>query len=158
MLFLLFKAGSQRYALSANRVLEVLPLVNITPVSEGPPGLAGYFNYKGRAVTALDLCALICGRPAHPQLSTRIILVKHPAAPAPDHLLGLIAEQVAQMVNRPSSDLSDPGLRLPNAPHLGPVFMDGEGAVQCIYEDRLLVGIASRPVLSATSPPTEPAV
>ncbi len=145
MLFLLFTAGSQRYAIPAARVVEVLPLLHLTRVPQAPAPLAGYFNYQGCPVSAVDLSALTAGRPAAEQLSTRIILVRHPAAPGPDHLLGLIAEEVTQTLKRPAADLSHTGVRLAEAPHLGPVFMDEHGAVQCIYEDRLLVSALPQP-------------
>ncbi len=144
MLFLVFNAGQQRFAIAASRVVEILPLVEIT-AAQGTSGLAGYFNYKGRPTIAFDICHLLCGRPATQSLSTRIVLVKHPSAPPPDHFLGLLAEHVTTVVKLRNSDLTDPGVRLQQAPHLGPVFMDQEGAVQCLYEDRLLLEFEKKP-------------
>src|SRR5438445_146788 len=81
MLFLLFKLGKERYALSASRVVEVLPLVDLKQLPQAPNGVAGVFNYRGRPVPALDLCALTLGHSSSELLSTRIIIVNYPGPP-----------------------------------------------------------------------------
>jgi chemotaxis-related protein WspB len=138
MLFLVFKIGDDRYALDANRVVEVLPLLTMKQMPHAPPGFAGVFNYRGRPVPALDLCQLTLGRPAREQLSTRIILVSYPGQNSREHLLGLIAEHATQVLRKDASEFKDGGFTLPDAPYLGPVLMEGAGSIQRIYEQHLL--------------------
>lgn len=76
MLFLLFQVGNDRYALEANRVVEVIPLLTLKHLPRAPRGVAGLFNYRGQPVPALDLSDLLLGQPAAERLSTRIIIVQ----------------------------------------------------------------------------------
>jgi chemotaxis-related protein WspB len=61
MLFLLFQLGSERYALDASRVVEVVPLLCLQRLPQAPPGVAGVFNYRGQPVPAVDLSQLTMG-------------------------------------------------------------------------------------------------
>ncbi len=64
MLFILFQLGSDRYALPAGQVAEVLPLVALKALLGAPAGVAGLIDYRGTAVPVIDLSALALGRPA----------------------------------------------------------------------------------------------
>jgi chemotaxis-related protein WspB len=138
MLFILFQIGADRYALEAAQVVEVLPLVELAPVAAAPPGVAGLLNYRGRPVLAVDLCALSRGGPASRKLSTRIILVRTHSPDGAHHLLGLIAEQVTQMLRKEASDFVNPGPRFKKQPLPGPMFFDASGPIQWIQEQQLL--------------------
>ena len=138
MLFLLFQLGKERYALQANRVVEVVPLLELKQLPQAPKGVAGIFNYRGRPVPAVDLCALTLGQPASERFSTRIIIVNYPDDRGTNHLLGLIAEHATEMLRKDASDFLDSGVKLSEAPYLGPILMDDKSPVQWIYEQRLL--------------------
>lgn len=138
MLFILFRIGKDRYALEANRIVEVAPLLELKRLPQGPRGLAGLFNYHGRPVPAIDLCHLTTGQPASERLSTRILIVKCRDESDQEHLLGLIAENATEILRRNAKDFVDPGVRLADAPYLGPVLMDTLGPIQWVNEQRLL--------------------
>ena len=135
MLFLLFQLGKDRYALEASRVVEVVPLLALKQLPQAPEGVAGIFNYRGRPVPAIDLCALTLGHPASERLSTRIIIVNFPDAGA-NHLVGLVAEKATATLRKDARDFVEPGPR--TAPYLGPVLMDSNGPIQWVHEQRLL--------------------
>jgi len=151
MLFLLFQLGKDRYALAANRVVEVLPLVALKRLPQAPIGVAGLFNYRGRPVPALDLCALALGHPASERLSTRIIIMKYPDAGGTDQLLGLIAENATGMLRKEAKEFADAGVHLQAAPYLGPVLMDGAGVIQWVHEQRLLTDEVRNLLFSQTA-------
>jgi chemotaxis-related protein WspB len=138
MLFLLFQLGHERYALEASRVVEVVPLLALKRLPQAPRGVAGIFNYRGRPVPAVDLGELTLGRPAREHFSTRIIIIHYPDDHGTDRLLGLIAEQATELLRKEPQDFSEPGVKLEAAPYLGPVLMEGNRAIQRIYEQRLL--------------------
>lgn len=106
MLYLLFQLGHDRYALPARDVVEVLPYLALPPIPRAAPGVAGLCNYRGRLVPVLDLCVLLCDRPARAVLSTRIIIVKAGEPSAPETLLGLIAERATGTLRRDPGDLA----------------------------------------------------
>ena len=136
MLFLLFQLGNERYALEASRVVEVVPLVALKSLPQTPKGVAGIFNYRGQPVPAVDLCALTVGEPAKEHLSTRIIVVKLEGDG--DRLVGLIAEHATEMLRKEPGEFMESGLRIKAAPYLGGVFLDPNGPIQRVHEQRLL--------------------
>lgn len=138
MLFVLFHLGNERYALEANRVVEIVPLLELKCFPQSPPGVAGMFIYRGRPVPALDLCALTLGRPATEHLSTRIIIVNYGDTPEQEQLVGLIAERATETIRREPKDFSEPRVKLSTAPFLGPVLTDDQGVVQLISTQKLL--------------------
>jgi len=138
MLFVLFHLGNERYALEANRVVEVVPLLELKRFPQSPPGVAGLFIYRGHPVPALDLCSLTLGRAATEHLSTRIIIVNYSATPHEEQLVGLIAERATETIRREPKDFSEPSVQLSTAPFLGPVLTDDKGVIQLISTQKLL--------------------
>jgi len=138
MLFLLFQLGKEYYALEADQVREVLPLVGMKSIPHAPSGVAGVFNYRGLPVPAIDLCELTLGRQARKRLSTRIILVNYTGGNGESHLLGLIAERVTETLRRETNDFAASGIANDAAPYLGPVTADARGFIQWIKVDQLL--------------------
>jgi chemotaxis-related protein WspB len=138
MLYLKFRIGSESYALDTTQIAEVLPLLEITRVPKAPAGVAGLINYRGRFVPVVDLSELMLGEPARPHISTRLILVRYG-----DHLLGLIAEQATEMMQREAGSFADTGIASDAAPYLGPVTQDGGRLVRLIEVQKLLPAAAS---------------
>lgn len=137
MLFLLFQLGSDRYALEARRVVEVVPLLCLQHLPQAPPGVAGIFNYRGQPVPAVDLSQLTLGKPAEECLSTRTVIVKYPDRDGRSRLLGLVAEHATEMFRAEASEFTDHGMKV-GAPYLGPVYVGPKGPVQWVREQRLL--------------------
>jgi chemotaxis-related protein WspB len=104
MLFLQFQIGDDGFALAADQIVEILPLVALKKVRHAPDAVAGSFDYRGRFVPVVDLCQLELGRPARRRLSTRII-VTH-LANDESGLVGLIAENATETLRRDPSDFA----------------------------------------------------
>lgn len=138
MLFLVFQLGSDRYALEASRIVEVVPFLDLKRIPRAPTGVAGLFNYRGHPVPVVDLCALTLGHPAAERLSTRIIVVNHSNSRGESHLLGLIAEHATEIIRKDARGFAKPGMNVAAAPYLGPVYLDRDGAIQWLHEQRLL--------------------
>jgi chemotaxis-related protein WspB len=130
MLYLLFEVAGQQYAVEATRVVEVLPLVQVTLIPRAPTEVAGLFSYRGRPVPLIDLRRLTLRRPARPKFSTRIILVTDRAPDGADQLLGIIAERVTETTRREAAN--------PATPYLGGVVTTDRGLVQRIDVHQLL--------------------
>lgn len=130
MLFLVFRLDNDRYALPAQQVVEVLPLLQLKQWPKAGCGVAGVCAYRGRPVPVLDLSALCLGRPAPPRLSTRLLLVRYPDHREPTRLLGLIAEDATDTVHIDPGTFVDAGVRTDGAPFLGPVVAHSGGLLQ----------------------------
>jgi chemotaxis-related protein WspB len=96
MLFLHFQIGDHSFALAAHRIVEIVPLTEFRKMRRMPDAASHCFEYRGRYVPMVDLCALELGRPARQWLSTRIIVIRHPAVET--ILIGLVAERATEML------------------------------------------------------------
>jgi chemotaxis-related protein WspB len=138
MLFLLFRLGSDRYAIEAKRVVEVLPLLAAKQIPHAPPAVRGAFDFRGQPVPLVDLTQLALGHPVRENLSTRIVLVRHPDGRGGDRLLGLLAEHVTETLRRDPAEFRDSGVALPQARWLGPVASYEGSLVQWLQVEQLL--------------------
>ena len=138
MLFMQFQTGSDRYALEAKCVVEVIPLLGLKQIPQAPRGVAGLFNYRGEAVPALDLVMLTTGEPAASRLSTRIIIVRLDINGLGPKLIGVIAENATGTMRCNPEEFVDTGITPGSAPFLGPVLLDDQGIIQWIQEQKLL--------------------
>jgi chemotaxis-related protein WspB len=138
MLFLIFQLGSERYALDAARVVEILPLVELKKIPQAPAAVAGLFTHRGQVIPAVDLAQLLNDTPARATFATRIILIRQTDAHGREQLLGLIAENVTTTLRRERTDFHETSFRIGKNPGLGPMLLDDRGVVRLLREDRLL--------------------
>lgn len=138
-LFLVFRIGSERYALQATEVAEVLARQPLKPIAHAPHWVAGVFAYRGAVVPVIDLCALTFGTPAQARTSTRLVLVHYRANDgAETKLLGLILEQATDTMRCNPTDFQPYGLDNRQARYLGPVREDAQGLLQWVRVADLL--------------------
>lgn len=138
-LFLLFRIGSERYALEANEVAEVLPRLLLKPIAQTPHWVAGVFAYRGVMVPVIDMSALTFGEPAPQRTSTRLVLVHYrPDADREPQWLGLVLGQATDTLRCAPEEFKAYGLDNRQAPYLGPVREDELGLLQWIRVQDLL--------------------
>jgi chemotaxis-related protein WspB len=138
MLFLLFQSGNDRFALETGRVVEIVPLLDLQKIPHAPRGVAGLFNYHGRAVPAVDLAQMTRGQPSEERLGTRIVIVQSADGDGNRQLLGLIVEHAVEVLHKDAAECLPSGVHIGDAPFLGPVITDERGVIQWIHEQRLL--------------------
>jgi chemotaxis-related protein WspB len=138
MLFLVFQLGTDRYAIEAEQVVEVLPLVKPKHIPRAPPGVAGVFDYHGAPVPLIDLAELALGKSSRKWMSTRIILVNYREKSGKVHLVGILAEHTTETMRRPKEDFKDAGVMVAESPYLGPVITEAAGIIQRIGIQNLL--------------------
>jgi chemotaxis-related protein WspB len=138
MLFLMFRLGNDRYAIEAREVVELLPLLSAKQIPHAPPAVRGVFDFRGQPVPLIDMTQLALGHPVRENLSTRIVLVRHPDGRGGERLLGLMAEHVTETLRRDAADFRESGVELPEARWLGPVASHEGGLVQWLRVDQLL--------------------
>jgi chemotaxis-related protein WspB len=154
-LFLVFRIGSERYALQATEVVEVLPRLPLKPIAHAPHWVAGVFAYRGAVVPVIDLSALTFGTTAQARTSTRLVLVHYrPNEYEPAKSLGLILEQATDTLRCNPAEFQPYGLDNRQAPYLGPVREDAQGLLQWVRVADLL----DEPVrgLLFPTPPLDP--
>jgi len=156
-LYLVFRIGSERFALQAIEVAEVLPRLPLKPIAQAPHWVAGVFAYRGAVVPVIDLSALTFGQPAQVRTSTRLVLVNYrPDETIPAQWLGLILEQATDTLRCHPAEFQPYGLANRQAPYLGPVREDAQGLLQWVRVADLLDEHVR--ALLFPSPPLDPAL
>ena len=137
MLCLFVHAGSERLAIQAAAILEVVPAVRLHEPVGVPSWVAGVFRFRGVVTPVIDLHRLAAGGPCPIRLSTRIVIVEFSTLDGP-RPLGLLAERVTELklLNATGPGYAPGGS--PAGPDLGPLVSDGEGVVRVTSVARLV--------------------
>ena len=61
MLALLFRLGTEHFALDLAGLTAILPNSRIRPIPHAPPEICGEFNWRGRMVPVIDLRQMFFG-------------------------------------------------------------------------------------------------
>ena len=138
MLFVTFQLDRHRFAIDASTIREVLPLVDVRPMPQAPPGIAGVFDFRGAPVPVIDLSLLVTGRASERCLSTRLLLVSYEDRTGASRSLGVVVEHATRTIRRQASDFFESGLANDAAPYLGRITRDGGELVQCLDVRQLL--------------------
>ncbi|TKC85884.1 purine-binding chemotaxis protein CheW [Trinickia terrae] len=166
MLFLLFELDSDRYALDASRIAEVLALTPAKAIPGAPAWVAGVIDRRGEPVPVVDVAQLALGRPARELRSTRLVLVRYrpdaaseggASGPAGERLLGLIVERATQTRRIERDRFADTGVATPHARWLGPVASDADGLVQWVDPRDMLDDDVKALLFAKTSAEPQPA-
>ncbi|QEI06787.1 purine-binding chemotaxis protein CheW [Pigmentiphaga aceris] len=138
-LFLLFWLGTERYALEAHDIAEILPLRPMKQVPATPDWVAGVFSHRGTAVPVIDLSRLATGVASASRATTRLVVVHYRHRQRNTaHLLGLLLERVVETQYFAAESFTSDGLDHVDARYLGPVARTPEGMLQWIRVTDLL--------------------
>lgn len=143
-LFLLFRIGSDYYALDSAEVAEVLPLTATKQIPGAPAWVTGLMVRRGQPVPVIDMTALATGTAAAARTSTRTVLVHYrrpgerPEGNAPARLLGLRLEYATDTLRCDPASFVDGGIDPGQARYLGPVRHDARGLIQWVRVADLL--------------------
>lgn len=138
MLFLIFKAGENEYALETGRVVRIAPCARLRPCCDAPAYIAGILNFRSEPVVVVDASMLINHTPCARLLSTRIIIAAYSRPEKGQTLLGLMAENVSTFIKQDRSDFIENVLKTPGNNYLGPMFKIDDRLVQIVKIDEIL--------------------
>jgi len=138
MLMLTFEVGTERFAIAAAAVVEIVPAVKLRPIPLAEPWAAGVFDYRGHITPVIDLCQVFRHQPCAACMSTRIMVVQHTAADGAERPLGLMAERMTRMVDLDRERFQDAGVTVDAAACLGDLGHDEHGLLQWVDHHRLL--------------------
>jgi purine-binding chemotaxis protein CheW len=100
---LTFRLDGREHGLSVADVVEVVRMVEITPLPEGPRWVAGVLNYRGRVIPVIDLRARL-GLPCRaPSLSTPLIVVD-----AGPRLAALLVDEADEVLALSADEVQPP--------------------------------------------------
>ena len=147
MLAVTFRVGSAAYAIPCDRVVAVIPQVELRPTAHSSAWLKGVFAYRGELTPVIDLCQLIAGQPCPARLSSRIALVRAARPDGGARLIGLLAEQMTEARRIENKVVAAPALA--PLPYFGDVLLEAGEPLQFLEVDALLtsgaLGLAGAP-------------
>jgi chemotaxis-related protein WspB len=151
MLMLLFQAGTQRYALDSQSIVEVLPWASLYPATGSHSAIAGLLNYHCQIVSVIDLGQLIHQIPSRPHYGTRIILIRASNIPGFEtaQWLGLLADRVVDTLQVKPEMLAPVGIGESSAPYLGDAIIQDQTLIHCFQPTGIDL---SAPNLQAPNP------
>jgi len=106
--YLTFRLGSQVYGLPLEPIQQIIPMLTITPLPEVGDQVAGAINVHGQAVPVIDMRRHV-GLAATPFLLYTPIVLAHIGG----GLVGLVVDEVLDVLDLPARDLLPAGNLLP---------------------------------------------
>src|SRR5580698_1174794 len=98
--FLIFRSGTQSYALPAEEIAEIIVLPPVARLPQSPPALLGMANLRGSIIAVASLRALL-GQVAGPPSARAILLGgAAPVALSIDHVDNLVSLEATQVETR----------------------------------------------------------
>ncbi|MGD8567091.1 MAG: chemotaxis protein CheW [Gammaproteobacteria bacterium] len=137
-LYIQFFIDDDRFALPANDVIAVAPVVSLHKVPQAPDYVAGILNYRNQSVPVIDMTALLAGHSTRNRLSTRIVLIRIVAHDGQQRVIGLLAERVTEVMRIDETKFTDPGIRNSKTKYLGDVMTDQQGILQRLKVTEIL--------------------
>ena len=103
-----FRLNRQVYALKVETIKKIIDMVKITPVPQLQGVMEGVINFHGTAIPVLHLSKYLSLPVQRIQLSTPILIMT-----VGGRTIGLIVDEILDVVHLPISDLIPPGRFLP---------------------------------------------
>lgn len=134
---LVFHLGERAYGLFIDTVVQIIPMLKLTPIPRLEQVIEGVANIRGKVVPVL--CARRClGLPLiAPRLYTPIILIN-----TKERMMGLIVDEVADVVHVPANQVTLPEAIMPggceNEAMLSGVVYQDEKAIM-VLDPRFLL-------------------
>ncbi|HEY6528318.1 MAG TPA: chemotaxis protein CheW [Cellvibrionaceae bacterium] len=104
--FLTFRIGNEQYALELSQTREIIEYGGITSVPLMPNFLRGVINLRGEVVPVIDLAVRLGRNPIDVQKRTCIIVVEL-ASSDQNHVLGLLADAVSEVIELSEDNIED---------------------------------------------------
>lgn len=138
MLILRLKISKEHYAIEATRVIEIVPLIDVEKIPLTEDAIKGIFNYRGTTTLAIDLCQLFEQRYCNNHLSTRIIIIHYKDSSGQSRPIGLIAENVTDVIKCQPDKITNSGIQSNNKHFLGQVYKHNNDMIQLIDTNNIL--------------------
>ena len=88
------------YAIDVQVVQEVVPLPELTPLSDAPPYISGIFNLRGRIVTTIDLGQRLGLKPRSWNTKTSVLVTLFQ-----EKFYGLIVDEALSLIRLSTQDM-----------------------------------------------------
>ena len=98
VLYIQFSIDQDDFIIASDKVMTIMPYVNIQFLPGSTEFMAGMINYHGNSVPVIDVTMLLKKRTSKNFLSTRIILLNNDKLLPNSDLCGILAENVTEVI------------------------------------------------------------
>ena len=105
---LVFRLGAQAFALSIEVVVQIIPMMKLTPLPQSDAIIEGVANIRGTISPMMNVRRRLDMEPLPARLHTPIILIR-----LGSHLIGLIVDEVIDILSLPTGQVAHPDQILP---------------------------------------------
>jgi len=137
MLMLLFHVGQDRYACGCEHILEIIPSIELKPLSHMPEYVTGSVIYGGKPLPVIDWCHLVGEGSCQSSFHTRIIIFRVGSEERVFEF-GLMAERVTKTMNISDKEFVDSGVKVEGFTFFDKVMTDEWGSTQLINLEKLV--------------------
>lgn len=138
MLYIQFVIDNDRYLLPTDKVVTIMPTVQMQPVSGMQAYFPGCVNFRGETVPVIDVVQLFKGRAARQRLSTRIIVITMNTKAHQQNKVGLLVEKVIELIKLEDGDFSGLTADMQKISGLDAAAEDEYGVLYRVRSDKLL--------------------
>jgi purine-binding chemotaxis protein CheW len=103
--YLTFVLGEEYYGIEGLKVMEIIRMVEITPVPQMPNYIKGVINLRGKVIPVVDLRVKFNLAKADTTERTCIVVVQIRTKTGTPALLGLIVDAVEEVINIAASEI-----------------------------------------------------
>lgn len=104
--YLTFQLGSETFGIPVLKVREIMGIQEITTVPQTPTWMKGVINLRGKVVPVIELRAKF-ELPSIPYSQRACIVVAQVDSPDEQLLMGLIVDEVSEVVNISGQEIED---------------------------------------------------
>ena len=122
--FIQIKVGADHCAILLDSVEEVIMYCTMVPIPESPGWVAGFLNLRGEMVPVIDVLARVTSKSRMPDLSDLVLITR-----VEGKKVGLILQEVIDVIELDSGLLQNPALEFPLAPYILGVFSQEEKSI-----------------------------
>lgn len=144
MLMLIFHVGDHCYSCSCDWIVEIIPKVLLKQLPQSPDFMVGLLNYAGESIPVVDLSCLMLNHPSQNFMSTRIVVLKNPFNDEKINSLGVIVEEIVEVVEVENELFHDSGLKIESLPFLNGIYNRGDVSIHQIKVDVLFDFLSQR--------------
>ena len=124
MLALLFRLGTEHFALDLAGLTAILPNSRMRPIPHAPEEICGEFNWRGRMVPVIDLRRMFFGQACEWHLTTRLIVFRYQGRTQRGNV-ALRAEGITDTIEYQPGHVQKPSVANPERPGvLGTLISD----------------------------------
>ncbi len=104
--YLTFHLGSEEFGVQVLKIREIMGIQEITTVPQTPGWMKGVINLRGKVIPVIDL-RLKFGMPTVPYNQRTCIVVAQVETDSEQMLMGLVVDEVSEVVNIAAGEIED---------------------------------------------------